>query len=135
VHYEAIPDYVLRPYYSDEEIEVIEFKTPNEKFYERTEFHQTVRKKIFKHVGQVKDYKDYLEDPENENELERVLGLKPVKIQYNLVIGRKGDFMSNISLYQRRARHFNLNDVNIVTFDDIVELGERYYDEMISLAV
>lgn len=131
----AIPDYILRHYYSDREIEVMEFKTPNEKFYRKTDFHPTVRNKIFTHVGQVKDYKDYLEDPKNEEHLQTQLGLNPIKVHYNLVIGRRDDFMLNHTLYERRARHFNLNDVNIVTFDDLVEFGERYYNEMATLSV
>lgn len=134
-HYAAIPDFILRRYYSDQEIEVLEFKTPNEKFYKRMNFHPMVRQAIFNHVGQVKDYKDYLEDPENQERLQSELGLKPLKVHYNRVIGRREDFIANQSLYERRARHFNLDEVDIVTFDDLVDCGERYYDEMVELSV
>ncbi len=77
------PDFILKSYYDiDNELELMEFKTPNEPFYEKDLFHQTLRKKIFKHIGQVKDYKDYLEDIENENHLEDVLGLRPIRFKY-----------------------------------------------------
>lgn len=130
-----IPDYILQPYYASAEIDVTEFKTPNEKFFEQTRFHPTLLKAVFKHIGQVKDYKDYLEDPENEEHLQKVLSLKPIKVRYNLVMGRRSDFGSRSSLFQRRARQFNLEELRVVTFDDFLDDGERYHNEMLELSV
>lgn len=130
------PDFILKSYYDiDNELELMEFKTPNEPFYERDLFHQTLRKKIFKHIGQVKDYKDYLEDIENENHLEDVLGLRPIRFKYNIIIGRKDEFDLHKHVYETRARQFNLNDVTVLTFDDMSNFGKRYHKELQDMGV
>jgi hypothetical protein len=125
------PDFILKSYYNTQnELEIMEFKTPNEMFYEKDLFHQNLRKKIFKHIGQVKDYKDYLEDIDNEQYLEELLDLSPINFKYNLVIGRKDDFELNKQVYEIRSRQYNLQDVNILTFDDMSNLGKRYFEEL-----
>ena len=43
--------------------------------------------------------------------------------------------MANHPLYESRARHYNLDEVDIITFDDLVDWGERYYDELVELSV
>jgi len=132
---ESIPDFVLTPYYGESKIDVMEFKTPNEPFYEQSHFHTTLRKRMFKHIGQVKDYKDYIEDPENERILENQLGLKPITVSYSLVVGRDDDFWSKYSVYKKRARQFSLEEIRIMTFDHFVDLGEHYFNEMQMLGV
>jgi hypothetical protein len=128
-HYD--PDFTLKTnlnYTTD--LSVVEVKLPNEGFLKQSSFHKNFYAKIFDHIAQVNDYKDYLESRINTSAINEQLGFVPKRVEYNILIGREKDKEENAHQFKKRMDQFNVNDINFMTYDELLSYQVEYMERM-----
>lgn len=125
------PDYTLKPNFTFEtDLSVLEVKLPNETFVTQSKFHTSPKSKFIRHIFQVNDYKDYLENDQYFNQINKTFGYIPKNINYNILIGRKKDKEENIHNIQKRMRQMGQSDLNLMTYDELLEYQVKFFDRM-----
>jgi hypothetical protein len=125
------PDYILKPNLSYEtDLSLLEVKLPNERFLTKSKFHPPLMAKLMKHIYQVNDYKDYLESDQFLTEINRIIGYIPKNINYNLLIGRLEDKEENSYMLEKRMRQINQMNLNLMTYDEIMDYQVKFFDRM-----
>ena len=128
-HYD--PDFTMRPnlnYKTD--LNLIEVKLPTEGFVQASDFHKTLLAKIIKHLSQVNDYKDYLENQANNAFINDRFGFVPQKIDYNLLVGRQEDKDDNLDYINKRMQQFNQKHIHLMTYDELYDYQVKFLDRM-----
>lgn len=86
------PDYTLKPNFNYQtDLSLIEVKLPNEGFLKGKNFHPTLLARIIGHLTQVNDYKEYLEDRDYREFINKKFGFVPNRIDYGILVGRSVD--------------------------------------------
>ena len=128
-HYD--PDFTLKTnlnYTTD--LSVIEVKLPNEGFLKQKAFHQNLFAKVFDHIAQVNDYKEYLESKMNTSAINEQLGFVPKRIDYNILIGRDRDKEDNTYQFEKRMGQFNIYNIKFMTYDELLSYQVDYMERM-----
>lgn len=130
------PDYTLKTNFNyTTDLSVIEVKLPNEGFLKTGDFHRTFFAKVFQHLTQIADYKDYLEDGLYNTELQGKFGFLPEKIDYNLLIGRDVDLEENQDLIRKRMKQFGQQHINLMTYDQLMHYQVAFLERLNLLEV
>jgi len=130
------PDYSLKPNMNYEtDLSILEVKLPNESFVKQRAFHPNMYSKLFDHLGQINDYKDYLESEAYQEILKKQFGWLPKRIEYKLLIGRQDDKDEHQDILKKRMRHFGQNHIYLMTYDELKEYQVKFLDRMNLLEV
>lgn len=125
------PDYTLKPNFTFEtDLTLLEVKLPNENFVTQSKFHTSPKSKLMRHIFQVNDYKDYLESNQNLEQINKTFGYIPKNIDYNILIGRQKDKDENIYNIKKRMRQMGQNDLNLMTYDELLEYQVKFFERM-----
>lgn len=135
LHYNAKnyhePDYSLQPntnYQTD--LNILEVKLPNEGFVKKTTFHPNLYSRVFGHLGQINDYKEYLESEQYDDIIRAKYGWRPNKISFHLLMGRKQDKDDNLEVIEKRIRHFSQGHIYLMTYDELLEYQVKYLERV-----
>lgn len=124
-------DFTLRPNFNYQtDLSLIEVKLPNEGILKKKGFHKSFLAKVYGHLAQVSDYKDYLEDPEYQAFVEKRFGFVPRRIDYQLLLGRSSERDENLDVIQKRLRQFNHEHVTLTTYDDLYDYQVKFLDRV-----
>jgi hypothetical protein len=130
------PDYALQPNFNHQtDLSIVEVKLPNEKFITRNRFHPKPYKKILDHIFQVNDYKEYLESDEFQETIRRTFGFVPSKVEYNILVGRLDDKMSDLSAFNNRMKQMNALHINFITYDELLDYQVKFMERMKLLSI
>ena len=125
------PDYALQPNFNHQtDLSIVEIKLPNEKFIKKNKFHPKPYQKILDHIFQVNDYKEYLESDEFQETIRRTFGFVPSKVEYNILIGRLDDKMSDLSVFNNRMKQMNALHINFITYDELLDYQVKFMERM-----
>lgn len=125
------PDYTLKPNFTFEtDLSLLEVKLPNENFVTQSKFHTSPKSKLMRHIFQVNDYKDYLESNQYLEQINKTFGYIPKNINYNILIGRQKDKDENIYNIKKRMRQMGQNDLNLMTYDELLEYQVKFFERM-----
>lgn len=116
-----IPDFVLKPIVAaqrDSNWEILDLKHPQAKLLAGPSNHIRFSQDVMKAINQVKDYKDYFEDPRNAGAVTEVLGHPLRHPRLGVLIGRMPEHGDVEALEQAQARE---PEVRIVTYDEVLE--------------
>jgi hypothetical protein len=124
------PDFILKPFEFKEinETEIFEIKLPGEGIVKKKRFHQNFRSDFWEHLVQVKDYQDYFRMHDVQDEIIKKLGYLPSDYLYTLLVGNSEHKDLNLNVIDRLARQFNFQDINILTFDELLNYQIRYFE-------
>lgn len=124
------PDFILRPieYKIINKTEILEIKLPDEQIVKKKRFHQNFYSDFWEHLTQIKDYQDYFFMPEVKEEILRKLGYLPSDYLFTLLVSGIEHKEQNRDVIDKLARQFNFKDVNILTYDELLEYQKRYYE-------
>ncbi|MGF7036780.1 hypothetical protein M2273_000014 [Mucilaginibacter lappiensis] len=130
------PDYSLKPNMNYEtDLSILEVKLPNESFVKQRAFHPTLYSKLIDHLGQVNDYKDYLESDQYQEILKQKYGWVPEKIEYKLLIGRQDDKEEHRDILEKRMRHFGQTNIYLMTYDELRDYQVKFLERINLLEV
>lgn len=117
------PDFVLRPHAAANlgtKWEVLDLKLPNDPLLTSGKFHPAFSQKLTKAVQQLRNYRAYFSRPDARSELFDRFGYQPTHPKISVLIGR-----NERTRGLENAQGSAALDVNIITYDEIVELEER----------
>lgn len=117
------PDFVLRPRAAANlgtKWEVLDLKLPDDPLLTAGSFHPAFSQKLTKAIQQLRDYRMYFNRPDAKDELFARFGYQPTHPRISVLIGRN-DRTSGLEHAQGSAAL----DVNVITYDEILELEER----------
>lgn len=129
------PDFVVQPTTSFElgkNWDVIDLKLPAQEFLQSTQFHQTFTSKFFKCLRQIKNYKGYFMEDENKTNIEKVLGFHPKYPQLTLVVGKRNLLFEQQDKIYKELNEFNLSEIYLLTYDEIIENQKRNLQTLLS---
>jgi hypothetical protein len=128
------PDFSLKPNFNQlSDLSILEVKLPTEGFLAKTKFHTPILQSLAHQMVQVKDYQDYLESGQFEQELRSAYGFVPQRIQYNILIGRVDEKYRQLELLDKRMRQYDASHINLITHDEQLDAHSRYHDRMLRL--
>lgn len=122
------PDLVAKPLISPElgkNWQIVDLKLPIQDFLQKTDFHKTFTAKFFKCLKQIKDYKKFFMDERNKKNLIDVFSFHPKNPKLTLVLGRRNKLLEKEDILYDNLNDFNLSDVYLLTYDEIVESQKR----------
>jgi hypothetical protein len=125
------PDFILkRNFRKDTDLSVLEIKLPQEGFMKNSNFHPSPLSSFMNHLFQVSDYKDYLENEQNSKVICDYFGFKPIKFDYNLLIGREDNKQKQSQMFELRLNQMNMEFIKIITYDNLLELQVRFLQRL-----
>jgi hypothetical protein len=116
------PDFVLRPRVGANlgtKWEILDLKLPNDPLLTAGNFHPAFSQKLTKAVQQLRNYREYFSRVDTKDELLARFGYQPTHPRVAVLIGRR-DRSEGLDHAQGSAAL----DVNIITYDEIVEFEE-----------
>ena len=125
------PDFSLETnlnYLTD--LSILEVKLPNERLVGKRDFHKNILGKVFNHLKQVSNYKDYLGDQMNKSIVEKELGFMPSKIEFNILIGRMEEKQEHEELINTTMRQFGKQDIRLLSYDELMEYQVAFLERM-----
>ena len=130
------PDFALKPNFSFRtDLSIVEVKLPSERFIKKKRYHKDFYANIYEYLGQVLNYKEYLESEEYQDQIFNAFKENPQNINYKLLIGRKKDKEENIYHINKKMRQYNIDSIELLTYDELIELQLRLMDELNLLEV
>ena len=122
------PDFILNP---NKQIfisktEIFEVKLPIEGIIKKSKLHQNTYSSFWNHLAQIKDYQDYFKMKEVQDEILNKLGYLPQELKYVLLVGSKEQKYENLEILKTRARQFNFEDINILTYEELLDYQIRF---------
>lgn len=125
------PDYGLMPNFNQRtDLSILEVKLPSEAFMKKTKFHPKPYSKIIDHIFQVNDYKEYLESDEHKSTVKKIFGFIPDSVEYNILIGRLDDKLSNLEKFNNRMKQMDALHINFMTYDELYDYQVKYLERM-----
>lgn len=116
------PDFVLRPHIAANvgtKWEVLDLKLPDDPLLTSGSFHPAFSQKLTKAVQQLRNYRNYFSRADTRENLVAQFGYQPLHPRISVLIGRR-DRTEGLEQAQGSAAL----DVNIITYDEIVEFEE-----------
>ncbi len=116
-----VPDFVLAPIVAerdarDSDWQVLELKKPKERVLTSVDGRATLSRKVAGALQQLREYREYMEDPRNTAHVENALGFAIRRPKLAVLIGRRAGLdLDELDKVQERER------VDIVTYDEILE--------------
>ena len=123
------PDFILKPYDKNpfNVTEVLEIKLPTEKIVRKKIFHQIPYSDFWEHLAQIKDYQAYFASTFVRDEIMKKLGYLPDSYTFTLLISRLEHKEANKEIINKLAMQFSFEDINILTYDELLEYQKRYF--------
>lgn len=121
-----VPDFVLKPIVAaqrDSNWEVLDLKLPQAKLLAGPHDHVRFSMDVVQAITQVKDYKDYFEDPRNSDVVQRTLGHRLRHPKLGVLIGRLPSSGTEIELLE--TQQMREPGVRIVTYDEVLETQKK----------
>lgn len=116
-----IPDFILtNP--EIQEATIVELKLPKPKLIRRQENRDRFADAVMEARSQLLEYKDWFEDQRNREKLVGKVNMEIFRPRLAVVIGRSKDFKCAIDRQKLAAR---TPDIDVVTYDDIVDCARR----------
>jgi hypothetical protein len=124
------PDFILKPseFNQNKKTEIFEIKLPDEGIVKKKRFHQNFYTEFWEHLVQVKDYQDYFQLPDVNAEIFNKLGYLPTDYLFTLLVGGSENKEQNRNILSKLSRQFNLQDINILTYDELLDYQIRYFE-------
>jgi hypothetical protein len=116
-----IPDFLMKPivaFQRDSNWEVLDLKLPQARLLAGTSNHKRFSQDVMKAINQVKDYRDYFENPANAGAVATALGHPLKHPKLGVLIGRLPAGAEVEALETAQARE---PGVRVVTYDEILE--------------
>lgn len=130
------PDFALKPNFSFQtDLSIVEVKLPTEKFIKKKKYHKDFYANIYEYLGQVLNYKDYLESDAYQQQIYNTFKENPKHIDYKLLIGRKKDKEENEYHINKKLRQYSLSNIELLTYDELIDLQLRLLNELNLLEV
>lgn len=101
---------------------IVEVKLPQEKFI--TSKRNAFSSVLMNSFTQVSDYGEYFDDSRNSDEISSILGFKPI-VKKSLLFGRSSERDIHMEVLDKRIRRFNLTDIELITYDDLITRREQ----------
>lgn len=120
-----VPDFLLKPivaFQRDSNWEVLDLKLPQAKLLAGPSNHIRFSQDVMKAINQVKDYKDYFENPMNAQTVGALLGHALKHPKLGVLIGRMPSSGEVEALEIAQSRE---PGVKIVTYDEILETQKK----------
>jgi|HubBroStandDraft_6_1064221.scaffolds.fasta_scaffold03031_5 hypothetical protein len=120
-----IPDFVMKPIVAlqrDSNWEVLDLKLPQAKLLAGPADHRGFSAQVMHAMNQVKDYKDYFENPANAADVQSKLGHRLQHPRLAVLIGRMPPPEEVELLEKAQARDL---EVRVVTYDEILEAQRK----------
>lgn len=118
---DLIPDFFAE-LTTDQYVDIVDLKLPKENLLvgkrNRRGFSAAVQSAIY----QLRAYRDYFDDPARRNEFHSRFGLRAFRPKIAVIIGRTPESRSSEELREARRQ---LNDAEVITYDDIIERARR----------
>jgi|SRR5882672_6017044 len=117
-----VPDFVLKPIVAarrDSNWEVLDLKLPQAKLLAGPRDHKRFSRDVAQAIAQVKDYRDYFENPENSAAVQNALGHRLRHPKLGIVIGRLPSSEAELETLERQQSREP--GVRVVTYDEILE--------------
>ncbi|HWZ02147.1 MAG TPA: Shedu anti-phage system protein SduA domain-containing protein [Mucilaginibacter sp.] len=127
------PDLVAKPLISPElgkNWNIVDLKLPIQEFLQQTDFHKTFTAKFFKCLKQIKDYKTFFSDERNRTNIAKAFNFHPKNPKLTLIVGRRNVLLENQDILYQNLNEFNLSDVYLLTYDEIVDTQKRELERM-----
>ncbi|MDL5511181.1 DUF4263 domain-containing protein [Arenibacter sp. M-2] len=86
------------------------------------------------HLEQVRRYKEYSENKENQLEIESKLGYKTKNFDHILLAGRKEEKLEMKDKFSRDLNRM-FNGIEVVTYEELEELNINYFDKFNRLSI
>ncbi len=127
---EYVPDFVQSPRaLSDRETRpgLLDLKLPKEHILKRSRFHRNFTRHVYDALAQLADYRDRLVrgGPRLEAEMKRRLGYVPQNPRAAVIIGRRSPPADMADLDHRVRTMLQPLDIELVTYDDILDDEEQ----------
>lgn len=123
------PDYVMEPNFNHRtDLSLLEIKLPSERFIKRKTFHPSPYNSLMEHIFQVNDYKDYIESAQYQDQLRKIFGFLPGRVEYNILMGRSEEKEKNQNLFSNRMRQINSLHINFITYDELCEYQVKFLE-------
>jgi hypothetical protein len=116
-----VPDFVIKPIIAaqrDSNWEILDLKHPQARLLAGRSNHSRFSQDVMKAISQVKDYKDYFENPANASAVTESLGHPIRHPRLGVLIGRMPGDKDTELLEKAQARE---PEVRIVTYDEILD--------------
>jgi hypothetical protein len=120
-----IPDFVIKPIVAaqrDSNWEILELKHPRAKLLSGRSNHRHFSQEVMSAINQVKDYRDYFENPAHASSVAESLGYALRHPRLGVLIGRMPNGKETECLEDAQARE---PQVRIVTYDEILETQKQ----------
>jgi hypothetical protein len=120
-----IPDFLMKPivaFQRDSNWEVLDLKLPQARLLAGPSNHKRFSQDVMKAINQVKDYKDYFENPSNADAVAAALGHPLKHPKLGVLIGRLPPGADVEALETAQARE---PGVRVVTYDEILEIQKQ----------
>ncbi len=120
-----VPDFVIKPIVAaqrDSNWQVLDLKHPQAKLLAGRSNHKRFSQDVMKAINQVKDYKDYFENPAHASVVTESLGQPLRHPRLGVLIGRMPTNSDMEPLENAQARE---PEVRIVTYDEILETQKQ----------
>lgn len=124
------PDFILKPFEIDltNKTEIFEIKLPDEGIVKKKRFHQNFYTDFWEHLVQIKDYQDYFRMSDVNDEIFNKLGYLPSDYLFTLLVSSLEHKEQNRNILDKLIRQFNLQDINILTYDELLDYQIRYFE-------
>lgn len=101
---------------------IIDLKRPNQKFVRRKKNRLGFLQSFIEARDQLYEYRDYFEDRTNRRMFEQNTGLRAYRPKICVIIGRNKEYSD---FYQRQTLMSREPDIEIVTYDDILQAAKE----------
>lgn len=116
-----IPDFLLEPFWSKAVCDILDIKLPSQKIIINQKNRERFSAAVVSGVAQLKEYADFFAEKKNRENILTRYGISSYKPKLYLVIGRS----KFIDPLQRRKIEVDYKNVNVITYDDLLEKAKR----------
>jgi hypothetical protein len=108
------------------DMSVLELKVPNDRLIVSHNFHPHFSSKLTHSLTQSNNYRRHISDKKNHEELQRLFGFIPAKVEYNIIVGRQEEKERHMETFNQQNQDFNVSGTNITTYDEFIQTNIDY---------
>jgi hypothetical protein len=118
---DLIPDFILL----DSDLQksmILDLKLPTKKIVVGTKNRKRYSAPVMEARAQLRRYQGWFDESRNRKKIKEEFGIEVYRPRLAVVIGRKAHFEDELQRQQLRS---DWNDIDVVTYDDILEQAKR----------